>query len=56
MAHVMADECVACGTCADECPVAAITEGDGKYEINADECVDCGSCEAVCPTGAISAE
>lgn len=56
MAHVISDECVACGTCADECPVSAISEGDGKYEINADECVDCGSCEAVCPTGAISAE
>ena len=56
MAHVISDECVACGTCADECLVSAITERDGKYEINADECVDCGSCEAVCPTGAISAE
>ncbi len=56
MAHVISDECVACGTCVDECPVGAISEGDGKYEINADECVDCGSCAAVCPTGAISAE
>ena len=56
MAHVISDECVACGTCADECPVSAISEGDDKYEINADECVDCGSCAAVCPTGAISAE
>ena len=56
MAHVISDECVACGTCVDECPVGAISEGDGKYEINADEGVDCGSCAAVCPTGAISAE
>ena len=56
MAHVISDECVACGTCADECPVSAISEGDGKYVINADECVDCGSCAAACPTGAISAE
>ena len=56
MAYTISDECIACGACADGCPVSAISEGDGKYEINADECVDCGSCEAVCPTGAISAE
>lgn len=30
MAHVISDECVACGSCADECPVSAISEGDGK--------------------------
>ena len=52
MAHVISDECVACGTCADECPVSAITEGDGKYEINADECIECGSCASVCPVEA----
>lgn len=34
--------------------VGAISEGDGKYEIDADACVDCGACEAACPTGAIS--
>ena len=56
MAHVISDECVACGTCVDECPVGAISEGDGKYETNADECVDCASCAAVCSSGAISAE
>ena len=45
-----------CGSCEAECPVGAISEGDGKYEIDADACVDCGACEAACPTGAISAE
>ena len=39
-----------------ECPVGAIVEGDGKYEINADECLSCGTCEGACPVGAISAE
>ena len=56
MAHVISDECVSCGTCVSECPVDAISEGDGKYVIDADACVDCGYCEAACPTGAISAE
>lgn len=41
MAYVITDECLSCGTCEGECPVSAISEGDGKYEINADECVDC---------------
>ena len=27
MAYVISDECVACGTCAGECPVEAISEG-----------------------------
>ena len=56
MAHVISDECVSCGTCVSECPVDAISEGDGKYEIDASTCVDCGACEEACPTGAISAE
>lgn len=54
MARVISDECVSCGTCEAECPVGAIHEGDGKYEIDADTCIDCGACEGVCPTGAIS--
>ena len=31
MAYKITDECIACGTCASECPVEAITEGDGMY-------------------------
>lgn len=52
MAYHITDACVACGTCADECPVEAISEGDGKYEINADLCVECGNCADVCPMDA----
>lgn len=54
MAYKIGDECVSCGTCEGECPVGAISEGDGKYEINPDTCIECGSCAAACPTGAIS--
>ncbi|MBU9725487.1 MULTISPECIES: DUF362 domain-containing protein [Diplocloster] len=56
MAHVINDSCISCGTCEGECPVGAISEGDGKFVIDADTCIDCGACEGACPTGAISAE
>ena len=49
MAFVINDTCVSCGACAGECPVGAIVEGDGKYEINEDSCIDCGTCAGVCP-------
>ncbi len=46
------DECISCGACAAECPVGAISEGDGAYEIDPDTCISCGSCASVCPVGA----
>ena len=52
MAYVISDECVACGSCAEQCPAEAISEGDGKYVIDADKCLDYGSCADVCPVGA----
>lgn len=53
MAYVITDECVSCGTCADVCPVEAISEGDGKYVIDSDVCAECGTCVAECPQEAI---
>ena len=53
MAYIITDACVSCGSCADQCPVEAISEGDGKYVIDADVCVSCGSCAEQCPTEAI---
>lgn len=54
MAYKISSDCVSCGTCAGECPVSAISEGDSQYNIDADTCLDCGACAGVCPVSAIS--
>ena len=54
MAYKITDACVSCGTCAENCPVEAITEGDGIYVIDADACLGCGACADGCPAGAIT--
>ena len=53
MAYKIGDACVACGACAAQCPVEAISEGDGKYVIDAEKCLDCGACADQCPAAAI---
>ena len=56
MPYVISEECIACGACADECPVNAISEGDGKFVIDADTCTSCGACAGACPVGAPAEE
>jgi len=53
MAYVITDECISCGTCAEECPVDAISEGEDKYVIDPELCTDCGTCAEACPVDAI---
>ncbi len=56
MAYKITDKCVCCGSCADACPMSAISEGDGKYVIDENACVGCGSCAGTCPQDAIVEE
>lgn len=53
MAYFITDACVNCGTCVDNCPVEAISEGELKHVIDADICVGCGTCADNCPVEAI---
>ncbi len=59
MAMKITDECIACGACEAECPVEAISEGDGIFVIDSELCVECEGyadepqCAAGCPVEAI---
>ena len=55
MAYVITEDCIACGSCIDECPVDAISEGE-IYVIDPEICTDCCTCAEVCPTEAIHPE
>ena len=43
MARKITDSCVMCGSCAGECPVGAISQGEAQYEIDEAACIDCGA-------------
>ncbi len=55
MPRKITDSCIACGTCAANCPVGCITEGD-QYQIDPEQCIDCGVCQENCPVSAIEEE
>ncbi|MBQ4369550.1 MAG: 4Fe-4S binding protein [Oscillospiraceae bacterium] len=55
MAYTINSDCVSCGTCAPECPISCISQGDDRYVIDADACIECGTCAGVCPMNAIEA-
>lgn len=45
-------DCIACGTCVDSCPVGAIVE-EGEVFAITEDCTDCGACVDTCPVNAI---
>lgn len=52
--HILADRCIGCGDCMDECEEDAIL-GKSRFVhiIDQDECTQCGDCFNVCGEGAI---
>ena len=52
MAYHISEDCISCGACEAECPVGAISEGDGKCVIDPEVCIDCGACADTCPVSA----
>jgi ferredoxin len=52
MALKITEDCIACGTCVDTCPVSAIIAAGDKYAINND-CTECRACVDCCPVSAI---
>jgi ferredoxin len=53
-AEIDAEECSACGLCADRCQMEAIEEVDDVWQIVDGRCIGCGLCVSECPTDAIS--
>jgi NADH-quinone oxidoreductase subunit F len=47
-------KCISCGSCAENCPVSAISgSADKPYSINQEICIKCGKCKEICPVEAI---
>jgi Fe-S-cluster-containing hydrogenase component 2 len=47
------DECIACGECAEICPVDALKLENDVTVVDEEWCIGCGVCTTVCPTAAI---
>jgi len=56
VAYRITEDCIACGSCAEECPADAIEEGNDICTIDQDTCTECGTCVEVCPSDAVIEE
>ena len=41
MAYKINEDCIMCGTCEEECPNEAISEGEETYIIDPEKCTEC---------------
>lgn len=46
--------CTACGTCVDQCSVAALSMVEGLPQVDADTCITCFCCQEMCPEKAMT--
>jgi len=54
-AVVSPEDCISCGTCAEErCQTSAIVEDGDAYKIIQEKCIGCGLCVKSCPEEAIT--
>ena len=51
----VSEGCVACGHCANVCPMKAISIYMGLFAVvDGGKCVGCGKCERACPAAVIA--
>lgn len=54
VSEINEESCVECGTCAERCPVDAISLDDGPASVDADKCIGCAVCHPTCPSESVS--
>ena len=52
--HIDPESCTGCGTCADQCPVKALSMDECLPQVDAAVCIVCFCCQEVCPEKAIT--
>lgn len=53
---VITEKCEKCLSCADVCPVKAISKKGEEVVIDKEICLSCGCCTSCCPNDAIEFE
>jgi ferredoxin len=56
VSYTITEDCITCGTCVDECPADAISEGDDTYHIDQEARTEYGTCAEVCPSDSVLEE